>query len=454
MPESQLSVLPPLHVRVVRFFEARPWLGDVLFKVLPLLALAWLFWPASTPIFGLFGTSVHWPWMFLLELMAVVPLAFSRIRTGLAAGVTAAACLMQILTMQGAGVSAIAVPLMVYACAKYGSRSVSRIYLLIALAGAGLLGLHMLVLNWTRFGYGNITTDLGFLVILTALITGFSAAVVTVAWLLGDLSGRRRRELEAIAEKNRLLERERDHEARLAADAERMRIAREMHDVVSHSMSVMIAQADGGRYVIEQNPERAAQAFETIGETGREALTEMRRMLGVLREEQEALSTRPAPGIADLPALAEDVRASGLEVHLNIAEDSIPPLSDGVELALYRITQEALTNTLKHAGTQATSEVWLGTDVDVGELVLEIHDTGRGASAAYDGAGSGLLGMRERAGLYGGRVVAGPESGGFAVLARFPLRRVRADQNLQDPGETRASQRPGNPSPGQVPVGQ
>ncbi|GFZ87440.1 sensor histidine kinase [Nesterenkonia alkaliphila] len=187
---------------------------------------------------------------------------------------------------------------------------------------------------------------------IAALITGFCAAVVVSAWLFGDLAGRRRREREAIQERNRLLERERDQEAQLAADAERMRIAREMHDVVSHSMSVMIAQADGGRYVLQADPARAGQAFETIGETGREALTELRRMLGVLREEGEQ-KLRPAPGIESIPQLVADVQASGLPVELHIAHASLPPMNEGVELAIYRIAQEALTNTLKHGGEGA-----------------------------------------------------------------------------------------------------
>ncbi|WP_022872627.1 sensor histidine kinase [Nesterenkonia alba] len=413
----------PPHVAVVRFFEARPWLTDTLFKVAPLALMATFIWLMGWNTYGFFGAEVHPGLMFLFEMLCVLPLAFSRSRPAVAAGVASFGALCQMLSFFGPGVSVIAVPLMVHACAKYGSRRVSVIYLLVGLMGAVLIGIHQAVTLWTSQPPGTTTyPDLAWLVPITILTTGFSAAVVLVAWLLGDLAGRRRRERHAVEEKNRLLERERDQEARLAADAERMRIAREMHDVVSHSMSVMIAQADGGRYVLSHDPARAGRAFETISETGREALTEMRRMLGVLRDEQDQLATRPAPGVEDLPGLIDDVRASGVEVQLHLAP--LPPVVEGVGLALYRITQEALTNTLKHGGRDATAGVWLGTDPATAELVLDIRDTGQGAAAANDGAGSGLRGMAERAQLYSGRLTATPTEHGFAVHARFPLAAV------------------------------
>lgn len=359
MPETLLPN-PPAHVRAVRFFEARPWLGDTLFKVLPLLGLSSLFWLIGGGVTagllgtGMFGVSVHLPVMIGFELLAILPLAFCRIRPGLAAGLISFACLCQILAMYGPGASAFSVPLVVYACAKYGSRRVSLGYLGLAVLGALLMGVHVVAAAGVLGQQlpGTYHPDWGVMLFIAALITGFCAAVVVSAWLFGDLAGRRRREREAIQERNRLLERERDQEAQLAADAERMRIAREMHDVVSHSMSVMIAQADGGRYVLQADPARAGQAFETIGETGREALTELRRMLGVLREEGEQ-KLRPAPGIENIPQLVADARASGLPVELHIAHASLPPMNEGVELAIYRIAQEALTNTLKHGGEGA-----------------------------------------------------------------------------------------------------
>ncbi|MDR5712811.1 sensor histidine kinase [Nesterenkonia flava] len=420
----------PLHVRIVKFFEERLWLGDLLFKVLPLLFFIGIFWGLSGVEWGLLNHPVNPRVMFVLELMGILPLIISRIRPGLAAGLMTFACLCQVISLQGPGFAAFAVPFVIYACAKYGSRRVSRTYLGIGLLGALLMGGEVLVLSYAYRGAAPYyAMDWVYGVFITVLVTGFCAAVVLVAWLLGDLAGRRRREVAAVQEKNRLLQRERDQEAQLAADAERMRIAREMHDVISHSMSVMIAQADGGRYVLEADPQRAAHAFETISDTGREALTEMRRMLGVLREDQDHLKMKPAPGVEDLPGLVEDVRASGVDVSLHIAHHHLPPLSEGVSLAIYRIVQEALTNTMKHAGPGAVAEVWLGVDLAAAELALEIRDTGAGASAADDGAGSGLLGMAERARLYGGRVLARPKGeesleSGFVVEARFPLARV------------------------------
>lgn len=404
-------------------------MGDSLFKVAPLTLMALLIWGLSASHYGFIGNAVDPQVMLLLELMAIVPLAISRIQPGVAAGIIATAALLQMLTLSGPGVSALSVPLVVYTCAKYGSRRVSRSYLTIALLGAGLLAIFV---GYQQMVASIYPADAPTAMVNLLLIGGFAAAVVLVFWLFGDLAGRKRAQLEAVEEKNRLLERERDQEARLAADAERMRIAREMHDVISHSMSVMIAQADGGRYVLQQDPARAGAAFETIAETGREALTEMRRMLGVLREEQEQLKKRPAPGIHDLPQLIADVRASGLPVELHIAEADIPPLSEGVGLAVYRIVQEALTNTLKHGGAGATSTIWLGTDYASGELALEIHDTGRGAQAPSDGRGSGLLGMAERARLYGGQVTAHPRQDGFEVMARFPLARVGAGRRQKE----------------------
>lgn len=261
------------------------------------------------------------------------------------------------------------------------------------------------------------------------LVAGFCAAVVVGAWTIGDLGGRRRREQAAVSEKNRLLEVERDQEARLAADAERMRIAREMHDVVSHSMSVMIAQSDGGRYVVHQNPHQAEEAFQAIGTTGRETLSELRRMLGVLREDSEELARRPAPNLDGLPQLLEDVRASGLDVCLEALPEDLPPLTEGAGLTVYRIIQEALTNTLKHGGERASATVGLsvapGAESSAAqELRLEVRDTGQGAAALSDGAGSGIRGMTERARLYGGDVEARAHSDGFVLGARFPLHRV------------------------------
>ena len=217
-----------------------------------------------------------------------------------------------------------------------------------------------------------------------------------------------------------LLELERDQEMRLAAATERARIARELHDVVAHSLSVVIAQADGGRYAGRTDPEAATGALEAIAATGRQALTDMRSLLGVLREgggEEYA----PQPDVAAIPALVEDVRGSGLDVDL-IVEGEPQPLAAGPQLAAYRIVQESLTNVLKHAGP--ASRAWVRLQWRPDALELSVLDDGRGASAAMvdsDGDGQGLRGMRERAQLHRGRLEAGPRhGGGFGVHAALP----------------------------------
>ncbi len=428
-----------MHVRLGRFLESRPWVGSLLLAS-PLLLLALVTWGRNRPEFGMLGADVSWPLMLVLDLIAIGALVISRIRPGTALAAAGTACTLQILLLQGPGWASLAVPAVVYACAKYGSRRISLLSLWWGLAGALLAGAFLVgsyVVLWSRDEFGPVVQEPGglgtampFVVMIGTLLTGFCASVVVGAWTLGDLGGRRRREQAATNEKNRLLEVEREQEARLAADAERMRIAREMHDVVSHSMSVMIAQSDGGRYVLRNDAEQAEQAFEAIGRTGREALSELRSMLGVLREGSEDLQRRPAPSLDQLPQLLDDIRASGLEVRVMSAPEHLPILSEGAGLAVYRIIQEALTNTLKHGGPDAGAELRVTVEHTASEatpeLVVDVRDDGAGADAPSDGSGSGILGMSERARLYGGVLNASAEQGGYRLTARFPLRKVVA----------------------------
>lgn len=217
---------------------------------------------------------------------------------------------------------------------------------------------------------------------------------------------------------------EREQEVRLAAAAERARIAREMHDIIGHNLSVITGLADGGRYAAAKNPERAAQALDAISTTSRQALTELRRLLGVLREEDTESAVRnPQPGLADLPDLIEGVRRAGLPVDAALPAP-VPPLSPGTELTLYRAVQEALTNTLKHAGKGAKAEVTLAYEPE--ETVLVVTDTGGRpaelSSGRGRGRGQGLAGMRERAALYDGTLESGPLPGtsGWRVRLRLP----------------------------------
>ncbi|MEU6179058.1 sensor histidine kinase [Streptomyces coeruleorubidus] len=234
---------------------------------------------------------------------------------------------------------------------------------------------------------------------------------ITVAVLIGVTVRTRRNYTEALEDRARRLETERDQQARLATAAERARIAREMHDIIGHNLSVITGLADGGRYAAAKSPERAAQALDAIATTSRQALTELRRVLDVMREEEEngelaGADLTPQPGLTDLDQLLDGVRSAGLPVHTTT--HGSPALPPGRQLTVYRVIQEALTNTLKHAGAGATAEIELSHE-DKGAVTVTITDTGNGSRA--DGPardGRGLPGMRERTALYGGTLEAGP----------------------------------------------
>jgi signal transduction histidine kinase len=241
---------------------------------------------------------------------------------------------------------------------------------------------------------------------------------IGAVWLCGLYISTRRKYTLSLEERARRLERERDAQAEVAAAAERARIARELHDVIAHSISVMVVQADGASYMIDSDSTRARRAMEAIGTTGRHALMEMRRMLGVLREDGEA-TLAPQPGVDQITELIGQIRSAGLPVALTVT-GAPGSLATGLELTIYRIIQEALTNVLKHAGPAADARV----DLEYGEHLIEVQvrDNGRGATRS-DGRGHGLVGMRERAAVYGGDVLAEPApGGGFRVIARLPVK--------------------------------
>jgi signal transduction histidine kinase len=247
----------------------------------------------------------------------------------------------------------------------------------------------------------------------------FIAGLVGLAWVAGDSMRYRRAYYVRLEDRAQRLERERDAQAQIAAASERARIARELHDVVAHNVSVMVVQADGATYALDQDPEAARKALLAISQTGRTALTEMRRMLGVLRSADDAGTYAPQPGIEQLGDLLEQVRSTGLPVSLKI--EGVPrEMPTGLALAVYRIVQESLTNTRKHGGSQVRASVGLIYTDDC--LVLRIVDNGRGAGAPGDGMGHGLVGMRERVSVFGGTLVTGPHvSGGYAVEAILPF---------------------------------
>nr|WP_225877399.1 histidine kinase [Streptomyces resistomycificus] len=230
---------------------------------------------------------------------------------------------------------------------------------------------------------------------------------VVLAAAIGITVRTRRNYTEALEDRARRLEVERDQQARLAAAAERARIAREMHDIIGHNLSVITGLADGGRYAAARSPERAAQALTAISTTSRQALTELRRLLDVLREEERDATPElaPQPTLTDLDHLVEGVRAAGLPVHTTLRGTGA--ITPGRQLTVYRVIQESLTNTLKHAGPGATSRIDLSYG-DTGAVTVTVTDTGRGGSEPHDTAGRGLPGMRERTALYGGTLEAGP----------------------------------------------
>jgi signal transduction histidine kinase len=244
----------------------------------------------------------------------------------------------------------------------------------------------------------------------------FFVILAVGAWLAGMVVHGRRQHAALTAHASAL-----ERQAQIATANERARMARELHDIVSHNLSVVVLQAAGARAQADQrDPDPAT--LEKIERSGREALVEMRRMLGVLREDDGAQpAVAPHPGIEQLPTLAETVRAAGLAVELEI-DGHCAGLPPAIDLSAYRIVQEALTNTLKHAGSEAHARVRVHREPEA--LTIEVVDDGGGpAAAASPGSGGhGLLGMRERASLMGGELQAGPHPlGGFVVSARLPL---------------------------------
>jgi signal transduction histidine kinase len=243
-------------------------------------------------------------------------------------------------------------------------------------------------------------------------------------WWIGRSLRLRRAYLDELEARARRLERAREADSRAARAEERSRIARELHDVVAHHVSVMTVQAGAARRILHRDPEAVQDALSTIEQMGRTALGEMRRLVGVLRTETEPARSElsPQPGVHDVNGLVDQLRETGLQVQLWIEGES-RSLSPGVDLAAFRLVQEALTNTLKHAGPQARA--WVRIQYADRQLEIEVEDDGRGLVAGLGrpgGNGHGLVGMRERVALYGGDLRIGPRSGGgFEVRARFPL---------------------------------
>lgn len=255
---------------------------------------------------------------------------------------------------------------------------------------------------------------------------GFGNFLFALIFLIGTaIVGRtvkhRTRQATALRARTETLEREQVAHAQQAAAEERGRIARELHDVIAHSVSVMVVQAGAAEQIMGRDPQRAVAAVQAVQQTGRDALAEMARLLGILREGSGGLGLAPQPGLADLPALIADTKRSGLNVELHVDGES-RPLPPGPELSVYRIVQEALTNVRKHAhGAQATVRLRYRPD----GIEAEVRNTGNGIvpDGAVPGGGHGLIGMQERVAVYGGTLHAGPETdGSYLVRADVPVR--------------------------------
>ena len=386
------------------------WLLAVTLSVAGLAGLWW------TPISE--GGRVAGPVAIGLTLLMALPLAFRRRHPNAVLGTVGWATILYAITGPF-NIVGIGVLCALYSIAVHGSPSDSRNGLVYTLLGVGISFVA---------SYLNGPTQ-AFPVWLGELLTSWLA--FGAAWLLGDLVRTRSATVRTLEQRNAELEAEREENERLAVEAERARIARELHDAVAHNVSVMVVQAGAARRTLEvataaDNAEAAAalatarEGLAAIETTGRESLVEMRRMVGTLRP-LEGEAYEPAPSLASLDGLLERVRLAGLAVDLAV-EGEARQLPQGVDLSAYRVVQEALTNTLRHAHA-ASARVCLRYDADA--LDVEVTDDGRGAAAAMletPHRGYGLVGMRERVGMIGGELVAGPRAGGgFEVRAHLPL---------------------------------
>jgi signal transduction histidine kinase len=360
--------------------------------------------------FGLYSL----PYYLSYSLLLIAPLVFRRVFPEASFAVVALLCLLQLRLISSPVWGDIAILVSVSSVARYGATWARWGGLAVALLGA-IVG----PLQWMH-GLENIKQRSDLYPMLAA-----GLGVVT-CWVLGDLGRTRANYVLELEDRNRRLAAERDQQAVIAAAAERQRIAREMHDVVAHSLSVIVVQADGGRYAAEQDPDAAKRVLETIAASSRSALAEMRRLLGLLRAGDVEAGLAPQPGVPDIPALVDNVNASGLPVTLDVVGQA-RPVDGGTGLTVYRVVQEGLTNTMKHAGPGAHASVRL--EYGPRDLTVYVADDGAGPAGwpGRDGTGQGLRGMRERVELHGGTVlVRARPGGGFELKATVPLTHVEA----------------------------
>ncbi|MFF2075498.1 sensor histidine kinase [Kitasatospora sp. NPDC058162] len=358
----------------------------------------------------------------LLPLLMVFRRRFPDVTVAAATGVA----LGQVAADVDPGASSIAYLVFAYTGAAFGQKWTSRLALVAGLAAGPLAFWRMHLVKTSTTDHTGVYVSRPYGVGEAVLITLLMSTPFILCWAWGRLTRVRRAYLTELEDRAARLERERDAQAKVAVAAERARIARELHDVVAHNVSVMIVQADGAAYVLDNSPQQAKEALGTIASTGRQALVEMRRLLGVLRTADTAEEYVPQPGVEELPDLLEQVRTAGLAV--DYATSGHPrELPRGVELTVYRIVQEALTNVRKHGGPDVHARV--AVDFGERELAVLVEDDGRGstdeqlAAGGTDGLGHGLIGMRERVGMVSGSLDVGPRpGGGFRIRAVLPLK--------------------------------
>jgi signal transduction histidine kinase len=395
-PVSVVRLLPVDHLwpplaAVARFAVRRPTLSDVM-CVLTLGLLT------AAPL--LLGPENRW-WVWLLDVAMVLPLVARRQFPVAVFGVLSAFAFVQWLADVPLAADASLLVALYTVAARRPPRE--------AMVAAGVLEFGV-VLASVRFAPASDGLA-GSLVFLSGLVT---AALFTGIALRSHSAY-----LASIVDRTQQLEHERDQQARLAATAERTRIAREMHDIVAHSLSVAIALADGAAASNGDGDDEATEAMRQVSMVGREALAEMRRLLGVLRDDTDTAELAPQPGLGRLDELLEQVRAVGLPVHVTVRGQP-RPISPIEDATAYRIVQESLTNTLKHADRPTAASVTIVWAADA--LSLDVTDDGRSRRGLDRPAGHGLLGMSERAALFDGVVSAGPVDGrGWQVHAQLPL---------------------------------
>jgi signal transduction histidine kinase len=378
-------MLGVLLARLYRWFDRHPFAGDHLVAAVTLLLVAGEL--ISGRLFSYDTPVAPTTEEFFVSLALVAPLAFGPRAPVAVFATVMATCAVQLAITEHVLVADLAPLVSLYYLIVHGPSRLKPIGLGVALAGGAVMS-----------ALASFPGVLDGFVLGTVVVTAY----VLLAALLADRRVSRRARLAA-------LELERDQQAEIGAARERARIARELHDVVAHSLAVMVAQADGGRYAASEDPDEGSRALARIAETGRDALAQMRRLLGVLRAGEEG---------GDLRRLVRRLAGAGLPVELEV-EGRARGLPAEVQLCIHRVAQEALTNVLKHADSPRRVEVVLRY-LDA-EVELTVRDDGRGV-AGGDGWGQGLAGMRERVALQSGTLQAGPRAGGgYEVRARLPV---------------------------------